>query len=487
MNNASQKCEQLERDLLKVNELRQLSDEKLRQNLENSDFKISLMEAKIESAQDMFNKANTEKMQLLQDLRNANIKLSELESENARLKLANEGDPERDFEQASDLVKSNAELARRLRELQAYSNAYAEEKQSLIEQIEKYEVDLTKVEALLKSKSVELDNAMFSLKKERESWQNEKSNLLKETNGAGQSSLAVGYKKDIGSLIKVNEGLCNKMTNESKNATQKLQYAHENRVKVHELTQENKKLAAENLRLVNDSNKCMLRIGELSDHLVSARQQLKKMSDLSCELMSTQQQLQDSMNGAKSAYGKWVRSESEKSELCDRLNDANAKIKELNGRISVTSTELKIQEKAKAQLQSSFSRVQQLVDALSSENSDMKKQNESLEKSLEYLEKRSHEIQQLLSATSIDRDSLLESNKNLSSMFDMLSHERDEAVHEKERFKANLDRVAADFEAGKLLLQSTHGRSLFYFSSRICFYMFLLSYVSRLSNCSLED
>lgn len=446
MNSANKKCEQLDKELLKVKELLQMSDEKLRRNLENSDVKMSLMEAKIESAQDMLNQSDGEKKQLLQDLRNANIKLSGLESENARLKLAAEMqnatqsvfDSEHDFEFTSDLVKANAELESRLRKLQAYSNAYAEEKQSLIEQIEKYEVDLTKTEALLKSKSDELDDAMFSLKKERESWLSEKGNLVKEMNGAGRSSLTAGYQKDIG--------------------IQKLQNALEDRVKVNDLTQENKKLAAEKLRLVNDNNRCMLRIDELSNHLASARQQLKEMSGLSCELMSMQQQLQDSLNGAKSAHGKWVRSESEKSVLSDRLNDANAKIKELNDRISVTTKELKIQEKAKVQLRSSFSRVQQLVDALSSENSEVKKQKESLERSREYLEKRSHELQHLLSAASIDHDKLSESNTKLSSMFDVLSHERDEAVHEKERFKANLDRVAAEFEAGKLLLESSPGR-----------------------------
>ncbi len=109
------------------------------------------------------------------------------------------------------------------------------------------------------------------------------------------------------------------------------------------------------------------------EHVASARVQLKKMSDRSCELMSTQQQLQNSINGAKSAHGKWVRSESEKSELSYRVNDANAKTKGLNSRIAVTTKEFKFQEKAKAQLHSSFSRVQQLVDALLSENLEVKK------------------------------------------------------------------------------------------------------------------
>jgi hypothetical protein len=49
---------------------------------------------------------------------------------------------------------------------------------------------------------------------------------------------------------------------------------------------------------------------------------------------------------------------------------------------------------------------------------------------------------------------------------------------QKERFKANLDRVAADFEAGKLPLQSTPGRfpvvtlCLDFSLSLICFYSF---------------
>ncbi len=445
MNIASKKCEQLEKELLKVNELLQLSDDKLSRNLNDSDLKISLMEAKIESVQDMLNQADMEKMQLLQDRRNANIKLSELELEIARLSSANE----MPNATQSDLVKANAELTNRVRELQEYSNAYAEEKQSLIEQIEKYEDDLSKVEALLKSKSDELDDAIFSLNKERESLLNEKNNLVKKMNGAGRSLPTAGYQENIGSRIKVNERLCKKMSNlsnKSKDANQQLHYAHEDGVKVNELTEENKKLAAENLRLVNDNNECMKKICDLSDNLASARQQLDK--------------LQDSKNDAISAHSKWVRSENEKSEFADRLNAANAKIKELYDQISVTTKELKIQQKAKAQLSISVSRVQQLVDALSSENFDVKEQKKSLERSQKCLEKRSHELEHLLSAAIIDRDNLMESNTNLSSVSNMLSHERDEAIHEKERLKANLDRIAADFEAGKLQKQSNPGRSL---------------------------
>lgn len=487
---------------MKVKELLHRSDEKLLLNAKDSNVKISLMEAKIESAQDMLSQVNMENMQLLQDKRHADNTLSELEAEIARLKYVDgmsnaaqsvdESNVDREY--ASDLEKSNVELKSRVQELQDYTTAYAEEKQSLIEQIEKYEEDLSLVEGLLKSKSDELDDAMFSLNKERESWLNEKSNLTKKTKGAGQSLTTASYQEDIDSLIGVNEKLREKissLSDELKDANQQLHSAHEDRAKIDEVMEENKMLVAEQRRLKNDNNECMQGIGELSDQLTDLRQQLKnanqngathisheldrlkaentrlrvesrhltndfedcfkKMSDLSSELLSTQQQLQDARNGEESS-SRLVKSETEKSELVERLDSANAKIKELHGQISVTTKELKIQEKAKAQLCSSFSRVQQLVDALSSENSDLNEKNESLERARECLENRSRELQNLLSTASTDRDKLMESNTNLSSKFRMISIERDEAIRDKKRFKANLDKIAADFEAGELHL-----------------------------------
>jgi chromosome segregation ATPase len=442
-----------------------------------------------------------ENMQLLQDQRDANNKLNELESEIARLNSTvgmlnatqSVDETNCNSEYTSDLEKSNAELKSRVQELQDYSNAYAEEKQSLIENIEKYEEDLSMVESLLKSKSDELDDTMFSLDKERESWLNEKKNLVEKMNGADQSLPTADYQGDIDSSTKVNESLREKiniLTNEAKDLNQRLHYEHEDRAKVNEVMEENEKLVAEQLRLTNDNNEYMQGISELSDQFVELRQQLKsanenamkrtsieldglkaentllraesrhltnefadcrkKMTDLSNVLLATQQQLRCSRNGEESSKGRLVKSETEKSELTERLNAAHVKNKELHSQISVITKELKIQEKAKAQLCSSVSRVHELVDALSSENSVLKGKNDSLERARECLQNRSLELQHLLSAVSKDRDNLMESNANLSSKFRMLSYERDEAIRDKERVKANLDKIAANFEAGEL-------------------------------------
>ncbi len=497
LNSTAKRCEKLENELLKVNELLQQSYEKQRLNEEDSDIKIRIMEAEIESAQCMPSHVNMENMQLLQDQRNANNKLNELESEIARLNstvgMLN-AETNCNSEYTSDLEKSNAELKSRVQELEDYSNAYAEEKQSLIENIETYEEDLSMVESLLKSKSDELDDAMFSLDKERESWLNEKKNLVEKMNGADQSLPTADYQGDI-----VNERLREKiniLTNELKDLNQRLHDEHEGKARVNEMMEENEKLVAEQLRLTNDNNEYMQGISELSDQFVDLRQQLenanrtsyeldglkaentrlraesrhltndladcrKKMTDLSNVLLATQQQLRCSRNGEESLKDRFVQSEAEKSELTDRLNGANVKNKGYHSQISMITKELKIQEKEKAQLCSSVSRVHQLVDALSSENSVLKGMNESLERARECLENRSLELQHLLSAVSKDRDNLMESNTNLSSKFRMLSYEREEAIRDKERFKANLDKIAADFEAGELHSKSFPGRSLF--------------------------
>ena len=300
------------------------------------------------------------------------------------------------------------------------------------------------------------------------------------------------YQGDI-----VNERLREKiyiLTNELKDLNQRLHDEHEDRARVNEMMEENEKLVTEQLRLRNDNNEYMQGISENSDQFVDLRQQFenanenavkrtsyeldglkaenirlraesrhltndfadcrKKMTDLSNVLLATQQQLRCSRNGEESSKGRLVKSETEKSELTEHLNAVHVKNKVLHSQISVITKELKIQEKAKAQLCSSVSRVSQLVDALSSENSALKGRNESLERGRECLESRSLELQHLLSAASKDRDNLMESNTNLSSKFRMLSHERDEAIRDKERFKANLDKIAADFEAGELHLKS---------------------------------
>lgn len=518
MNSTKKRCEKLENELLKVNEVLQQSEEKQRLNEEDSDVKIRIMEAEIESAQCMLSQVNMENMQLLQDQRDANNKLNELESEIARLnstvRMLNATQSVDGTncisEYTSDMEKTNAELKSRVQELQDYSDAYAEEKQSLIENIETYEEDLSMVESLLKSKSDELDDAMFSLDKERESWLNEKKNLVEKMNCADQSLSMADYQGDI-----VNERLREKiyiLTNELKDLNQRLHDEHEDRARVNEMMEENEKLVTEQLRLRNDNNEYMQGISENSDQFVDLRQQFenanenavkrtsyeldglkaenirlraesrhltndfadcrKKMTDLSNVLLATQQQLRCSRNGEESSKGRLVQSEAEKSELTDRLNAANVKNKGLHSQISMVTKELKIQEKEKAQLCSSVSRVHQLVDALSSENSVLKGKNESLERARECQENRSLELQHLLSAVSKDRDNLMESNTNLSSKFRMLSYEREEAIRDKERFKANLDKIAADFEAGELHSKSFPGRSLF-----LCAFAFLPSHL----------
>jgi len=203
------------------------------------------------------------------------------------------------------------------------------------------------------------------------------------------------------------------------------------------LKSENERLRAERRHLTNDFDDCC-----------------QKMDDLSNELSGLQRQLKGAKEDEARAEGRLVKSEQEKLEIAHDSNAANAKIKELFARVQNTKKELNFLQKANVtlkgrdrELRESIARIQELVEALSSENADLKEKNESFGRARECLENRSRELQCLVSTVTSERDSAYNEMKNLMSKFKRLSNERDTAIREKENFRMKLDKLASDFEA----------------------------------------
>ena len=449
---------------------------------------LAAVKEKYELAQDSLSQVRNENRQLLHDQRNAGIKIDELQEEIAQLKSGRNALPHtaqspddmcystESEDSSSDLEKANVELQSQVHELENFTTEYNQEKRALIDQIEKYEEDLSHADAMLKRKSDELDDALFSLDRERKTWLNERKELTEkiESRSSSTEDKRRGHNDADNKRMRAELDSCQTNMTDLK---QQLDDATRDRMG---LKVENDALIAERDRLASDYSHCMQKISDLSDELDGARRQLngakqheskrassemdglrmentrlraerqdltqdfddccQKMNDVTNELSRVHLQLQDSKEREEMV-------EKEKAELANMLAAANAKIKELNAQIQLTRKDLKLEENSKAQLRQSIRRIQELVDSLSEENALLKDKNLSLERA-------SRELQCLLSSANAERDvaynerdKLIESNSGLLSKFKRLSNERDSAIREKESVKLRLDKIAADFEA----------------------------------------
>ena len=426
---AIKRCEELDDELVKRNEIvrsaerelevAQAENEQLHMEIEAATVKITSIEEEIDSQDDSADKIEAlnlelasakEKYEMVQD------SLIQVKEENMqllhdqRLKTSEKVDVLRSPAQSPDddrsvpeLIKVNSELKSQVHELEDFTSEYCQEKRALVDQIDKYEEDLSHADALLKRKSDELDDALFSLVRERKTWITERKELLEKI---------------------------------------------ESHVSSEDAEAEISRLREQQRQYVKDVDDCC-----------------EKMDVLSNELTKTQQQLQDATDHEEIAQERCHVLSRENSNLTESLSGAKVDIKQLVAQIQMTKKELLKEGKTKAQLSQSVSRVQELVDALSTENAELKDGEKT----------RSHELQCLLSSVEAERhiateerESLLKSNSSLStktkelsiqrdeviseyeiisSEFNQLSSERDSAVREKELAERKLNKVAADFEA----------------------------------------
>lgn len=316
---------------------------------------MSLMEAKLESTHDMLTQVNMEnmKLQLVADQHNVDIKVHEHSHLKSMDEVLTYRSPQTELSgvNVSDMEKSNAELLGRLKELQDYTDAYAEEKQSLIEQIEKYEEELSLSETQLKAKADELDDAMFSLHKEREKWLTERSALVESP---GRSLPTSANDEDVKSLIEVNERLREKiisLTNELNDATQQLHAAHEGGENIVGGSGESEEQVSR-LTLLHENHECKQKISDLSKELDDLRRQVGNTNNELAELDTENTRLKDEARDLTNDFDeclervndltdklihmqnlgeRLVKSEAENSELTERLEVANTKIGDLLG------------------------------------------------------------------------------------------------------------------------------------------------------------
>ena len=136
------------------------------------------------------------------------------------------------------------------------------------------------------------------------------------------------------------------------------------------------------------------------------------------------------------------------------MEAANTRIKELYVGLHSTKADLVNLQGANEslkerdhELRESFTRIQQLVEVLSGENSALKEKNASFVMARECIEDRSRELESLLSAAMSERDMAYSQREEAMSTFDKLQQERDAAINEKNVFSGKLDKIASDFEA----------------------------------------
>ncbi len=423
-NFATERYEELEDKLLKTEELLRVSDEKFRVDADSANAKIASLEAKIDS-----------------------------------------------WEQ------ENAVLECHLLEEQNLAGEYDEEKRALIEQIKKYEVDLSKANASLKSKSDELDDALFSLDSEQKKWLNEKNDLI-----AQKSSSWSRTHDEIGAFIRKNDKLLAEVDEHDQptytdpvDCAEKDEQQRANLLmaRIEELLEDNNILSTEQSRLREENDDLIQRVCDLSNELADQRRGLisaknenglkventqlgQKISALTAEICTMQQQLQDANKREEESVVVFFKSESDKSKLKSQLNAAKATVKDLSVKIQAMKNELSRNEHEKAQHKLATTKMQEQLNVLSLANADLKKTNEALHMTQECIEKDIRELRRLQSivvserdVAYVTRDELVETNANLLSDLQTVSVDRDRWLNEKEEIKIKLNKVTADYEAGR--------------------------------------
>ena len=441
---AVKKCSELDDELLKnekllatasseIEELRLEAKDTSNDKIEELQLELAAVKEKYEVSQDSLRQVQIENRQLLHDKRTVDFKVDELEAE---LKYSSRGTKAPDDIAASDLEKMK-ELKVKVHDLEDMTSEYNQEKMALVDQIEVYEQELNQADGLLKEKSDELEDALFSLDKERRSWLNERNEQIDKIQS--MSNLL---------SLKEEELKTNAYNNDQTSEIAELKFDNERLAnECNESMQKNDTLSDELIQTLRQLDNAKLASREVDDlkversRLLAENQQYTKdvddccsrMEDLSNELSRLQRELQDSKGRENEMHQRCAVLDKEKRELAENLNDAKAKVKELFGKYT-------LEEKSKAQLRSSVNRIQELVDELSAENAELKEKDG-------LFERESRELKHLLTTATTERDDLIKSNQSLSSKFKDVCLERDLAIREKEMVSSKLVTIAADFEA----------------------------------------
>ncbi|KAL9181488.1 hypothetical protein ACHAXT_010293 [Thalassiosira profunda] len=478
---ASRRCTELEGKLATTRELLQstrhdlelsnsqkeelIAEAKVAEQAESADkveglhLELASAKEKYEASQEQLLQARREVSDLLEDRQEADVEMRDLKA--TIVQLTSERDGLSNARPAVQL-EANKVLKSQVQELEDFTSEYAEERRSLVNQIEQYEDQLSHADALLKAKSDQLDDALFSLDKEKKHWLNEKKALMEQVEGGAVAPVPVVMESsgEAGALTNENENLVaeqlslmknfSDLSTELKETNRQLEGAKQDQETcaknaMYEL-KKNKKLTNELDFARRDLDERQERVDCLERELAAARRQqgvsseaemggvhqevdrLKaenvrlrserrhleedfkqccdKMDALSSELDAAQQQ----NDGA--SQERVVQLETENSALLSHVNEANSEIKQLYAEVQDTKRELnRLQNAKNDELKRSVAKIQHLVEALTSDNAELKEKNEALERA---------------------RDSPSFRPRGM--------------VREKDSVRMKLDKIAADFE-----------------------------------------
>jgi chromosome segregation ATPase len=293
-------------------------------------------------------------------------------------------------EKISSLERDNDELSKQLCDAEEVAKKYEREKRLLLTQIEQYEQDLScceeelsEAKAALKSKSVQVENAVHCVE----------SRMIEEKEGVIDL-----LREKLSQSVSSNNDLAEKI-----NCLQK-----------------------DNERLESGRDRMRAEIDEYQ----------RNVQSLSLKLVNSQRLLDD----AKQRGSNLEQLKSEKADLAGRLNAANEKVEKMKTQLEQAGAKLMrsheenvILKERDSELRGSVSRVGELVDAMKRRNTELEEENDSLRIRGEALEK---DIRVALA----ERDDAYARKEKISS-------ERDAAIEEHENAKMKLDVLAAEFEA----------------------------------------
>ena len=328
-----------------------------------------------------------EKME--KDLARCEQELSDLTKrsfESASVEGVNERAPF--YEKISSLELDNEELKKQLYNLEDVSKKHAEEKKTMLAQIEEYEQDLLCCEK-------ELAEAKASLKSK-----------------SAESTAHCVERKELEEKEKTIDELRQKL---DKSVTSN-----------YDLTKEINHLEQNNERLENERRRMTVQMDEFQ----------LNVEGLTSKLFGTQRLL----NETKLSRSNTEQLESEKAELVECVDAANDKVDKLKVQLEQTGAKLiRSQEEnislkeRESELRGSVSRIRELVEAMKRRNAELEEENDSLRSRGDTLET---DIRVALA----ERDDAHERKDEMCS-------ERDAAIKEHDKVKMKLDKLAAELEA----------------------------------------
>ena len=292
------------------------------------------------------------------------------------------------YEKISSLELDNEELKNQLCNVEDISKKHAEDKKTMLAQIEQYEEDLSSCEE-------ELAEAKASLKsKSAESTVHCVDRTLMEEKERTIDELRQKLDKSVSS----NYDLAKEINN---------------------LHQNNERLENERRRLSAQMDESQLNVGGLTSKL---------------------QDMQRRLDEAKLCGLKTEQLEKEKAELIERFNAANDKVQKMKMQLDQTGAKLTNSQEEnislkerESELRGSVSRIRELAEAMKRRNSELEEENDLLRGRGDALEK--------------DIRSALAERDNANARKDEICSERDAAIEEHDKAKTKLDTLTAELEA----------------------------------------